>query len=101
VAVPTTGLAGPRKALYTNGTLFETPKVKLTKVELGPGGILPRHGHSGSKLLIALTRIHFIDGTGSDIERDLGETQAYPAATNHEIKNIGPETARFLELEVK
>lgn len=60
---------------YTQGTLFETSKVKLTKVELGPGGILARHGHSGSELLIAVTRIHFTDATGSDIERDLGETQ--------------------------
>src|SRR5215475_610340 len=50
---------------YSNSTLFETPKVKLTKVELGPGGILAKHGHSGSRLLIALTTIHLTDGTGN------------------------------------
>jgi len=86
---------------YTRSTLFETPKVKLTKVELGPGGILERHGHSGSELLIALTVIHLTDGTGNAIERDLGETQAYPAGTSHQIQNVGSETARFLELELK
>jgi len=83
---------------YTKSTLFETPKVKLTKVELGPGGILERHGHSG---LIALTLIHLTDGTGNAIGRDLGETQAYPAGTSHQIQNVGSEAARFLELELK
>jgi quercetin dioxygenase-like cupin family protein len=85
---------------YTKSTLFETPLVKLTRVELGPGGILEMHGHSGSELLIALTSIHITDGTDG-IERNVGETQAYPAGTNHRIQNIGSETAQFLELEVK
>jgi quercetin dioxygenase-like cupin family protein len=86
---------------YSSSTLFETPKVKLAKVELGPGGLLEKHRHSGSRLLIALTTIHLTDGTGSDIERDLGETQAYPADTDHQIRNIGAATARFLEFGLK
>lgn len=85
---------------YTTSTLFETPRVKLTRVELGPGGIFKMHGHSGSELLIALTAIHITDGTDA-IKREIGETQAYPAGTNHQIQNIGSETAQFLELELK
>jgi quercetin dioxygenase-like cupin family protein len=86
---------------YTKSTLFETPKVKLTRVELGPGGVLERHNHSGSAVLVALSAIHFSDGTGSNIERVAGETQEYPTHTSHQIQNISAEEARFLELEVK
>jgi quercetin dioxygenase-like cupin family protein len=86
---------------YIKSTLFETPRVNLTRVELGPGGVLERHDHSGSELLIALTPLHLSDGTARIVERPSGETQAYIAHTNHEIHNIGAEEARFLELEVK
>lgn len=86
---------------YTTNTLFETPRVKLTRVELGPGGVLERHNHSGSAVLVALAAIHLSDEAGGNIERTAGETQAYPTHTSHQIQNIGTEEARFLELEVK
>ena len=86
---------------YATSTLFRTPKVKLTKVELGPGGVLKRHGHSGSELLIALTPIHLKDDAGSDIKKNRGEIQAYPAGTDHQLQNLGSDAARFLELELK
>ena len=86
---------------YATSILFNTPKVKLTKVELGPGGVLERHGHSGSELLIALTPIHLKDHAGSDIEKNRGEIQAYPAGTEHQLQNMGSDAARFLELELK
>jgi hypothetical protein len=82
---------------YTQSTLFETPRVKLTRVELRPGGVLERHNHSGSAVLVALTPIHLSDGT----EGTAGQTQAYPTHTSHQIRNIGVEEARFLEFEVK
>ena len=59
---------------YTKSTLFETPKVKLTRIELGPGGVLERHNHSGSAVLIALAAIHVSDETGVNIARAAGET---------------------------
>lgn len=86
---------------YSKSTLFETPKVKLTRVELGPGGVLEGDGHSGSELLIALAQVRLSDGTASTVEIVPGETLAYPAHTNHEIQNMSTEEARFLELEVK
>lgn len=86
---------------YTASTLFETPRVKLTRVELGPGGVLERHNHLGSAVLIALTPIHLSDGSGGNIERAAGETQEYPTHTSHQIQNIGAEQARLLEFEVK
>ena len=86
---------------YATSTLFKTPKVKLTKIELGPGGVLERHGHSGSELLIALTPIQLKDDAGSNIEKNRGEIKAYPAGTDHQLQNMGSSVARFLELELK
>jgi quercetin dioxygenase-like cupin family protein len=86
---------------YSVATLFETPKVKLTKVELSPRGIFALHAHHASQMLIPLTRVHLSDSGESQIEKDAGEVQAYSSATRHELVNLGNETARFLELEVK
>ena len=90
-----------KEGSYATSTLFETPKVRLMKIELGTRGVFERHAHTGSEMLIPLTRVHLIDGSQSDIEKDVGEVQAYPTRTTHELKNIGSETARFLELEAK
>ena len=78
---------------YTTSTLFNTPKVKLTKVELGPGGVLEKRSHSGSEVVIALAPIHLRADAGIDIEIHRGETQAYPAGTNHQLQNIGSDPA--------
>ena len=86
---------------FSTSTLFETPKVKLTKIELGSKGVFGIHAHPGSALLIALTPVHLADGGQISIEKDAGEAQAYPARTTHQLKNLGTETVRFLEFEAK
>jgi len=86
---------------YSTTTLFETPTVKLTRVELGPRGTFERHTHRGSEMLIALTPIHLSQGALENVDKAPGETRAYPAGTTHQIRNIGSEAARFLELEAK
>ena len=45
--------------------------------------------------------IHLKDDAGSDIEKNRGEIQAYPAGTDHQLQNVGSDAARFLELELK
>ena len=86
---------------YTMSTLFDTPKIKLWKIELGPGGVLERQSHSVAGLLIALTPIHLADGMGNSIVGNRGDTRAYTVGTNHQLQNIGSEEARFLELDPK
>ncbi len=39
---------------YVFGTLFETPSIKLAKVEIDPASGMPEHGHAGDHLMIAL-----------------------------------------------
>jgi hypothetical protein len=86
---------------YSTSTLFETPKVKLTKIELGPGGLFQTHTHAGPQALIPLTSIHLTDSSQTDIVRGVGQAEVYAARTTHQLRNTGMETARFLEFEVK
>jgi hypothetical protein len=90
-----------QEGTYSTSTLFETPKVKLTKIELGPGGLFQTHMHAGPQVLIPLTSIHLADSSQTDIVRNVGEAQVYAAKTTHQLRNMGTEAARFLEFEVK
>ena len=96
------GLFGKtQEGTYSTSTLFDTPKVKLSKIELGPGGIFQTHMHTGPQVLIPLTSIHLTDSSQTDIVRNVGEAEVYAARTKHQLRNVGPQTARFLEFEVK
>ena len=89
------------EGVYTISTLFETATLKVTKVELGPGGSLPQHRHWGSPLLIPLTPIHLNDAAEEQVDKVVGEVHSYPAGITHELRNASPENVRLLEVEVK
>jgi hypothetical protein len=86
---------------YIKSTLFETSKGEVNQGGVGSG----RYSRKTRPFRIRIT--HPSDshpsyrGHGERYKRDLGETQAYPAGTDHQIRNIGAETARFLEFELK
>lgn len=90
---------------YTRSTLFETPTVKLTRVSLGPGGVLEQHTHAGSDVLVSLTSAHLADDDGGVTPRvldlDAGEVRSFPAHTAHRITNAGSKQVQFLEFERK
>src|SRR5439155_17762752 len=39
---------------YSQSTLFETDTIKLARVQLGPGGLLPEHRHDRCHVLVSL-----------------------------------------------
>ena len=90
---------------YSRSTLFETSTVRLTKIALGPGGVLEGHTHSGPEVLIPLSSTHFENDDGSitpsRLDVDVGDVHSFPAGTVHRLKNIGSELAQFLEFERK
>jgi len=84
---------------YTQATLFDTNKVKMMRAELGPSGVLRLHDDNASHLVVSLTPLR-------------GSTEAQEVALNagevfwsdygfQELSNVGTETAKFLEMEVK
>lgn len=90
---------------YSRSTLFETQTVRLTRVSLGPGGVLEQHSHSGPEVLVPLTPAHLADDEGgitpSTLDLDGGKVRSFPSGTAHRVKNIGSEPVQFLEFERK
>lgn len=88
---------------YSRSTLFETTTVRLSKISLGPGGVLEQHSHSGSEVLVALTAAHLENDDGSltppRLDVDMGDVHSFPAGTAHRIKNLGSQPVKFLEFE--
>ena len=90
---------------YSRSTLFETPTVRLTRVSLGPGGVLEQHSHSGTDVLVPLTSAHLADDQGGitplRLDVEVGDVRSFPAHTSHRMKNVGSEAVQFLEFERK
>lgn len=89
---------------YTQSTLFETDTVKLARIELGPGGVLPEHRHDHCHVLIAVDEIEFRD-ENHDGDRDIhlksGEALWYAGNVVHRMKNLDQQNARLVTLEFK
>lgn len=89
---------------YNRSTLFETPTVKLTRISLGPGGVLQQHGHTGPEILVPLAPVHLANENGlkpAQLDMEVGDVHSFPPGASHQIKNVGAEPAQFLEFERK
>jgi mannose-6-phosphate isomerase-like protein (cupin superfamily) len=90
---------------YESATLFETPTLKLRKIELGPGGTLPEHHHRGGQLLIASSAADLSNDMGaggtSTVHLNPGEVQWLVAGMEHSIHNTSKDAAKFYELELR
>ena len=90
---------------YSESTLFETPTVKLSRISLGPGGVLELHRHVGPEILLRLTPAHLASDDGGlnspHFDLDVGDARSFPSGTAHQIRNAGTDPAQFLEFERK
>ena len=89
---------------YTQNTLFETDTVKLDRIELGPGGVLPEHRHDHCHVLIAVDEIEFRDENhegNKDVHLKSGEALWYEGNVVHRLKNLDKQNARLVTLEFK
>jgi quercetin dioxygenase-like cupin family protein len=90
---------------YVTSVLFETPTVRLGKVEIDPNAGMPEHGHTSDHLMVALTDellTNAVVGQGSStIEGHPGDAQWLKGDMVHKLTNQGSGTARFLTIEWK
>jgi quercetin dioxygenase-like cupin family protein len=90
---------------YVTSVLFETPTVKVGKVEIDPNSGMPEHGHTSSHLMVALTDeqlTNSVVGQGSSvIEGHPGDAQWLGGDMVHKLTNQGINRARFLTIEWK
>jgi quercetin dioxygenase-like cupin family protein len=83
--------------------LFVKDGVRVSEVNLGPGGVVPSHHHDGPHLLVAISDLDL----RSDIEGKppvlgkfkAGEVKWLPGGHTHTLTNVGASPARFVTLE--
>jgi quercetin dioxygenase-like cupin family protein len=87
----------------TKQILFVSDGVRVTAFELQPGGIVPRHYHTGPHLLIAVTDMEIrsdVDGQGPMPGHfKSGDSKWLPGGYSHSVTNVGRQPAKFVTLE--
>lgn len=90
---------------YIESTLFITPTMRLTKVQIEPAAGMPEHGHTLAHLMIALNDQNLsntiVAGPTSVIDARAGDPTWLSGDIVHKVINKGSQAARFLTLEWK
>jgi quercetin dioxygenase-like cupin family protein len=95
-------------SVLTGGTqeiLFVKDSVRVSEVELEPGGVIPKHHHSGPHLVVAVTDLDL----GSDVEGKPsapahlkpGDIKWIEGGYTHTVTNVGKQEAKFVTLEFR
>jgi beta-alanine degradation protein BauB len=87
----------------TQDILFVKDGVRVSEIELQPGGMIPTHHHKGPHLLVPLTDIE----VRSDVEGQgpmpghfkSGEAKWLPGGYTHTLTNVGQHSAKFVTVE--
>jgi quercetin dioxygenase-like cupin family protein len=87
----------------TQDIMFVKDGVRVSEVDLQPGGILPRTHHAGPHLLVAVSDLDM----RSDVEGmspmpghlKSGEVKWLPGGYTHTLTNVGKQEAKFIALE--
>jgi quercetin dioxygenase-like cupin family protein len=92
--------------IFNGGTqdiLFVRDGVRVSEVELQPGGVVPSHHHNGPHLLVAVTDLDVrsdVEGMGPMPGHfKSGDAKWLPGGYTHALTNVGKQTARFVTLE--
>jgi len=90
---------------FTFSTLFETRKIKLSRVDLSAGGVLPKHAHIESHVLIALADMKLsnqdADKDAENLQLKAGEIVWHEGPEEHTLTNAGDKDAPILVVEFK
>jgi beta-alanine degradation protein BauB len=93
-------------SVFDRGTkhiLFVKDGVRVSEIELQPGGMIPSHHHDGPHLLVAVSDLD----VRSDVEGKgpmpghfkAGESKWIPGGYTHTLTNVGKQPAIFVTLE--
>jgi quercetin dioxygenase-like cupin family protein len=91
----------------TKEILFVKDGVRISEVELQPGGMMPMHHHAGPYLLVAVTDLDLRENHRNDVHPpDLGHFKAgqvdwLPGGYSSSLTNIAKTPAKFVTLEFR
>lgn len=87
----------------TQEILFVKDGVRVSDVQLQPGGMIPKHHHSGPHMVVAVTDLDVrSDGEGKGsrkIQQKAGDIAWVDGGSTHTLTNTGKQPARFITLE--
>ena len=90
---------------FTDSTLFETDSIKLSRIDLGPNGTLPKQNYVQSHVLVALAYMKLSDQQTDKDPRELqlkaGEVTWYEGAVELKLANLGDQNAPIITVEFK
>jgi quercetin dioxygenase-like cupin family protein len=77
--------------------------VRVSDLELQPGGVVPKHHHAGPHLVIAVTDLDLrsdVEGKGpSHVQLKVGEVAWAKGGATHTLTNIGRQNAKLITVE--
>ena len=92
--------------VFNGGTqhiLFVQDGIRVSEVDLQPGGIIPRHHHNGPHLVVAITDLELrsdVEGQGQMLAKiKSGDLKWVAGGFTHTVANIGKQPAKFIALE--
>ena len=87
----------------TKDIMFVKDGVRVSEVDLPPGGMIPRHHHAGPHLVIAVTDLDLqsdVVGKGvSKVILNAGDITWAAGGFTHTLMNVSREPAKFITLE--
>ena len=87
----------------TDDVLFVKDGVRVSDLQLQPGGVLPKHHHAGPHLVVAVTDLNLrsdIEGKApAQIQLQSGDVIWTKGGFTHTITNIGKQNARLIAVE--
>jgi quercetin dioxygenase-like cupin family protein len=94
--------------VLTGGTqeiLFVKDGVRVSEIELQPGGVLPKHRHTGPHLVVAISDLDLrndVEGQpASRAELKSGDIKWIASGYTHTLTNVGKQQAKFVILEFR
>jgi quercetin dioxygenase-like cupin family protein len=87
----------------TKDIMFVQDGVRVSELDLQPGGVIPKHHHAGPHLVVAVTDL----GLRSDVEGKpatlrvlkAGDIAWIEGGYTHTVTNVGQQPAKFVALE--
>ena len=87
----------------TRDILFVKDGVRVSDLELQPGGVLPKHHHTGPHLVVAVTDLDLrsdVEGKGpQQIQLKAREVAWGKGGDTHTVTNTGKQNARLITIE--
>jgi len=87
----------------TQDIMFVKDNVRVSEIDLQPGGVLPKHHHDTPHLAVAITDLDLRSEPegkpASTVQMKSGDLQWVPAGGTHTVTNTGKQTAKWVTLE--